>query len=568
MMSVVATRFTRDRRRSLGAAVFYLVWLASLFAGAEAPAFAQDPGTAGVPVRLEGVELFRIRTDFGPFTAEDRARATEERIYDLTFNPFRPVAAYELRELPTRIDVVYGDQTITTVTPEEAGAEGVPPRRLAEQRLEVLRREVEQRRATLWNPRRFLLGLLYTALFTVALLVALRVLLKRLGRSIAALESDAPLGGRFAVLAPAERLSGLQPRRMLARSLRAARLALVLAAIVLYIPVVLSFFPRTSFFTSALVGHLLTVLATVWAGLVGYLPKLVFVVVIAVLVYYGIRLLKLFFDGVKRGAVSLPNFDPEWAEPTYKIGAFLLVALAVVTAFPYLPGSQSEAFKGVSLFIGLVISLASSSAISNVIAGVILTYTGAFRIGDRVKIADTVGDVVAKTLLVTRVRTVKKVDIAIPNSLVLGSHIVNYSSEARSTGLILNTSVTIGYDAPWRRVHELLIAAALETRDILPDPRPFVFQTSLNDFYVSYELNAHTRNPWQMAAIYSELHSKIQDKFNEAGVEIMSPHYSALRDGNQTAVPEQYLPATYRAPAFHFEPVRRKAMVRPGGDGA
>lgn len=184
------------------------------------------------------------------------------------------------------------------------------------------------------------------------------------------------------------------------------------------------------------------------------------------------------------------------------------------------------------------------------VSGVVITYMRPFRIGDRVKIADTTGDVVEKTLLVTRIRTTKNVDITIPNAMVLGSHIINFSSSANEKGLILHTTVTIGYDVPWNKVHELLISASNETEHILKEPKPFVLQTSLDDFYVSYELNAYTNEPGKMARIYSQLHSKIQDKFNEAGVEIMSPHYGAMRDGNQTTIPENYLPKTYEPPAF------------------
>ncbi|WP_447975060.1 mechanosensitive ion channel family protein [Nitrospira sp. Kam-Ns4a] len=173
-----------------------------------------------------------------------------------------------------------------------------------------------------------------------------------------------------------------------------------------------------------------------------------------------------------------------------------------------------------------------------------------FRPGDRVTIADTCGDVVEKTLLVTRVRTIKNVVITIPNSMVLGSHLVNYSASAGKPGLILHTSVTIGYDARWRKVHELLMAAARETEHIKAEPTPFVPQTALNDFYVSYEINAYTDQPNRMAEIYSELHQCIQDKFNEAGVEIMSPHDTQLRDGNRTTIPKPYLPEDDVPPAI------------------
>jgi small-conductance mechanosensitive channel len=200
----------------------------------------------------------------------------------------------------------------------------------------------------------------------------------------------------------------------------------------------------------------------------------------------------------------------------------------------------------------VLFSLGSTGAVANIVAGVVLTYMRPFRIGDRVKIAETVGDVIEKTLLVTRVRTIKNVDITVPNAMVLGSHIINYSSVAKERGLILHTSVSIGYAVPWNRVHELLIAAALATDDILKEPKPFVLQTSLDDFFVNYEINAYTEKPNAMVTLYSDLHRHIQDKFNEAGVEIMSPHFSAVRDGNQAAIPDTYLSKSYQAPAFRI----------------
>ena len=215
----------------------------------------------------------------------------------------------------------------------------------------------------------------------------------------------------------------------------------------------------------------------------------------------------------------------------------LVIALALILVWPHLPSSDRPEFRGVAAFLGLLLSLGAASAVSNVIGGVVMTYMRPFQIGDRVKIADTMGDIVGKTLLVTRVRTTKNVEITIPNSMVLGSHIINYSTTAQEGGLILHTTVTIGYDVPWRQVHELLIGSALKCERILPEPRPFVLQTALNDFSVAYELNAYTNEPNSMARIYSELHENIQDEFAAAGVEIMSPVYEAHRDGNAAAIP-------------------------------
>jgi small-conductance mechanosensitive channel len=218
--------------------------------------------------------------------------------------------------------------------------------------------------------------------------------------------------------------------------------------------------------------------------------------------------------------------------------------------FPYLPGSGSEGFRGVSAFVGLMVSFGAAPAIANLIAGIIITYMRPFKTNDRVKIADATGDILGKDLLVVRMRTIKNVDITIPNALVLANHIINFSSSAKSHGLILNTTITIGYDAPWKRVHALLIEAAKRLEGILPTPEPFVLQTTLDDSYVAYEINAYTDRPNEMASLYSRLNESIQDVFNEAGVEILSPKFAAVRDGNAMAVPESYLPKDYHVPGF------------------
>lgn len=163
------------------------------------------------------------------------------------------------------------------------------------------------------------------------------------------------------------------------------------------------------------------------------------------------------------------------------------------------------------------------------------------------------GDVLGRNFLVTTIRTIKNEDISIPNSMVLGSHIVNFSSVAKEQGLMLHTSISIGYNAPWRTVHKLLLDAAGATENVMREPKPFVLQTSLDDFYVNYQLNAYTDRPSVMAGTYSDLHQNIQDKFNETGVEILSPHYHGVRDGNSIAIPPDYVPKAYVAPPFRID---------------
>jgi small-conductance mechanosensitive channel len=265
---------------------------------------------------------------------------------------------------------------------------------------------------------------------------------------------------------------------------------------------------------------------------------------------YTLRVLKFVAEAIERGELPVKGLHPEMARPTYQLARLAVVLFALVVAFPYLPGGQSDAFKGISIFLGLLLSLGSSSAVSNVLAGLVLTYMRPYRAGDRVKIADTTGDILQKSLLVTRLRTIKNVEVVIPNGSILSSQILNYSALARTRGLILNTTVTIGYDAPWRTVRDLLVTAALHTEGILPDPAPFVLQTSLNDFHISYELNVYTDRANEIQDTYSKLHEAIQDSFNAAGVEIMSPTFYALRDGNTVTIPADHRPEYYEAPSF------------------
>jgi small-conductance mechanosensitive channel len=345
-------------------------------------------------------------------------------------------------------------------------------------------------------------------------------------------------------------LSAGQLTSLLRNLIRYALYVVDVLLTLVYLTVVFSVVPQTRGVVAAVLHSILQVINQGWLGFVRYLPSLLNLVLIIIITHYGLRILRFVFNEIGKGTITLAGFHPEWAIPTFQLVRFGVIALAVIFAFPFLPGSASPAFQGVSIFIGALFSLGSTSVVANIVAGIVLTYTRAFRAGDRVKIADTVGDVVEKTLLVTRLRTIKNVEVTIPNSLVLQSHIINYSAVSQERGLILNTTITLGYDVPWRRVHETLISAARKTDGILADPRPFVLQTSLDESYVSYELNAYTDQPNAMANIYSDLHQNVQDACNEAGIEILSPHYSALRDGNTTTIPAEHRPGGYQAPSF------------------
>jgi len=333
----------------------------------------------------------------------------------------------------------------------------------------------------------------------------------------------------------------------------------ILALIQVYGTLVLRFFPATKYTSYQITNWLFSELAGVGKIVIEYVPHLILVLIICLVTSYLIRLNTYIFGEVRDEKLTFRGFYPEWAEPTAQLVKVFIVAAAAVMAFPYLPGSDSPAFKGISVFLGVLLSLGSTSAVAHGVAGTILTYMRAFKVGDFVKIGSDMGEVVEKTLLVTRIRTQKRELVTIPNGTVLGGVVINYSAEGRHEGVIFHTTVTIGYRAPWRQVHELLLSAALNTEDIMRMPAPFVLQTGLNDFYVCYELNAYTAKPMNMQYIYSVLHQNIQDRFNEAGLEINSPHYLSLRDGNQTTIPEGYLAKDHKRVAFGFEKVEHRA---------
>jgi small-conductance mechanosensitive channel len=353
-------------------------------------------------------------------------------------------------------------------------------------------------------------------------------------------------------------LSAKQATNFLLSVFKYTRYAVNVLLFLIYLTLVFSIFPQTRGVVNDLFANIFEMLNRGWKNFVDYIPSLFNLILIILVAIYGTKFIHFIFREIGKGSITITGFHTDWAEPTFQLVRVAVIALALVIAFPYLPGSSSPAFQGISIFIGALFSLGSTSVVGNIVAGIVLTYTRAFGIGDRVQIANTIGDVIDKGLLVTRVRTIKNVEVAIPNSMVLSSHIINYSLQAQARGLILHTTVTIGYDTPWRLMHDTLIQAALATPEILPDPRPFVLQTSLDDFYVSYELNAYTNQPQKMANIYSDLHQSIQDKCNEVGIEIMSPHYGALRDGNTSTIPVDQLPKDYQAPPFEVSLLKNK----------
>lgn len=533
-------------------------WVA-LTGMAGATAHAQDQGSeasvaGAVRVTFRGQRLFDVRSSVDTLSPTQRAVAIEERLAAVAAGPSRVLDEVHVVERQQTSDVMAGDNFILSVTEADAFPTGRTRQQLAAdyaQRLRgALAREFSGRSA-----RGIAIGVAITAFATIILIFAFQLLARAMPgfeRRVAGWEGTRIRAIR---IQNTELVSAGRLTEAAVRAVRAGRWLLLLLLGAIYLQAVLGFFPWTRGFAQQIFGYIWGAILSVVLAIASYLPSLFYIAVIVVVARYLIGGARLIFVAIGRGHIRLPGFHKEWAKPTFQIVRFLMIAFAAVIVFPYLPGSDSPAFQGISIFLGVLLSLGSTSAVANIVAGVVLTYMLPFRPGDRVKIADTIGDVVEQNLLVVRVRTIKNVEITIPNSTVLGHHIVNYSRNAEEQGLVLHSTVTIGYDVPWPRVHELLVTAARKTPGVLQEPAPFVLQTALNDFHVSYEVNLHTDEPSRMATIYSELHANIQDEFARAGVEIMSPHYVAARDGNEAAIPGDRLPGGTVTPAFRIQQV-------------
>ena len=503
--------------------LFFISISCSIALAGRTPVKAAGSSPETSPVIVDGKELFPVQA-FKARSSKDRAGAIAERIKKVADDLTVRTDSITTDDTDISTDVVAGNQIILSITDKDAAAEGRARQDLAADYAEKIRKTVEQYRVD-YSRKSLLHGILYALIATIvcaALFFLFRKLLRRLDTLI---ETRYLKKIQSLHIQSVEIVQALRVRTFIQGALTLVRFAIIAILIYAYFHLLLSFFPWTRPFSGRLLGYLLLPLKVIGRGIVNQIPNLLFLAVLAFVTRYFLKIMHAFFEQVEKGAVTLSGFYPEWAKPTDQILSFLVIAFALVVSFPYIPGSDSAAFKGVSIFIGVLFSLGSQSAVSNIIGGLVMTYRRAFRVGDRIRIGDIFGDVTDVRLQLTHVRTIKNEDVIVPNSTILNSNITNYSSYAREKGLILHTSVTIGYDVPWRQVHELLLMAAGRTGGLLKEPSPFVLQKSLDDFYVNYELNVYSDAPQMMAETYSELHRNIQDCFNEHGVQIMSPHY-------------------------------------------
>jgi small-conductance mechanosensitive channel len=499
-----------------------------------------------------GTTIFKVYAEIGPFSPADRARLMEQQTRTIAASPFYRSDSIRIFKSELAYAVMYGQSIITSIFEEDARLEGSTREEVTRKREAKIILAIQQKRkstnlAEVLKNAGISLGVVVLFFFLINMI---NRLFRFLSRKMTEWQDKIMKGLR---LKEYEFFNRQRQLATLIILLKILRWFFILVILIVSLLTIFYLLPWTKAFSITILGFVINPLKDILTSFWKYLPNLITIVVILVVSRMVIRLFRFFKREIENETMKIPGFYPDWALPTFNIVRVLIIVFTLVAIWPYLPGSGSQVFQGVSVFFGLVFSLTSASSLSNFMAGLTITYTRAFKLGDRVKIGEVTGDIIEKSMLVTKIRTIKNEEITVPNTKIMNSEVINYSTCAPDMGLIMHTTVTIGYDAPWRVVHQLLIDAALNTDLILKKPAPFVLQTALNDFYISYQINAYTRSPNEMAVIFSMLHQNIQDSFNKAGVEIMSPHYKAIRDGNTIAIPEENRNKDYVAPSFRME---------------
>lgn len=505
-------------------------------------------------VMFQGKKLFTIEKNLGDISPKTRAKDTSERIeqiaedYRISLDDFRVVNLDNLKLIEAQDKIIIPLGQIDAATANKSLDE------LADEYQTIIRNEIKKYRESM-TQEEILKSAVYAIISTLGFLIALVVINQKLPIIFARISNWQQHQFRSIRYQSLQFLSGSQVSHILQTLFKLIRYTLLFLLFYFYLPFLLICFPFSRSIGRRLQGYFWQAIKLVFGGLVNYLPNLFIIAIIVIVAYYINRFSRFIFQGIKRGRIRINRFYPEWADPTYNITLFLIVGLAAVLIFPYLPASDSPGFQGVSLFAGALFTLGSTAIIGNIISGIVLIYTRSFQVGDIIKANGISGKVIEKSMLSTRLMNFENEIITIPNGSLIGSEITNYSAVIRDSEqpLILKTTITLGYDVPWRKVHQVMIEAAKASEGVLQEPTPFVFQSSLDDFYVSYVLKVYTDQPEKMNAIYSQLHQNLQDKCNEADIEILSPHYSAIRDGNLITIPANYLDKNYQAPSFRIE---------------
>ena len=490
------------------------------------------------PVKLDGIDLFYVR-GISSYPADQRAAAIAGNIVKVASDNSISPDSVRTVDMEGRTQIIVNGELIVNIFDEDAEIEDLDRFLLASHYTDVIKKAIisyryERSRPVLFRKTLHALGAsLALVIFLWFLLWGLRKINNYLQNRIRS-KFDTFEGKSFNLIRSQQLWNAFS---LLFRVIRIAVILIVLAVFLQYI---LGLLPWTNNIATLTIKWFLRPLNAIGRGFVDFLPDLVFLLVIFIVTRYLLKLIKLLFNGLQQGGIIIKNFDPDWALPTFRIMRFSIIIFAVILAYPYIPGSDSLAFKGISVFLGLLVSLGSSSFIGNLIAGYTMVYRKPYRKGDRIQVNEHTGYVEEQKLFVTRLRSLKNEEITIPNSLLLNSNIINYSMRARDLGLILHTNVGIGYETPWRQVDAMLKEAAYRTEGLLREPPPYVLKTSLGDFAVNYEINVYCDDPVKINSYYTKLHEHILDVFNENNIQIMTPSYEADPDSPKVVPKDQW----------------------------
>jgi len=511
-----------------------------------------DSDTQQATVIIDGEPLFIVR-GVSAYPAARRAREIAGRIRSVAANKAIATSSITLEDQPGATWILAGGSRLMAVTDEDASLESVNRRLMAQVYSAKIAEAIDAYRkdrgpAVLLQHGLFAFGATVVLIGAVSLV---RRIVRRLQDGV-----ERKYRGRIHDLTilnfPIVKAEHVW--QLFSGLLRFAAAIAVLVMAAFYLRYTLRLFPWTRGTATRLFAIAIDPLRQMVLSLAWIVPDVVFLVILFVVTRYVLKLVRLFFDSVATGRVKVQHFDAEWALPTYRLVRVLIMTFALVVAYPYIPGSGTDAFKGISVFIGVVFSLGSSSLIGNLIAGYSMTYRRAFKLGDRVKIGEHAGEVVELRLLATHLRTLKNEEVIIPNATSMSSEVVNFSTMARTRGLILHTTVGVGYETPWRQVEAMLLEAASRTPGLLPDHPPFVLQLALATFNVVYEINVYCNTPERMRLLYSELHRNILDVFNEYGVQIMTPAYEGDPRDSKVVPKERWYAPPARLPAAPGRP--------------
>jgi len=507
-----------------------------------------DAEPPSAPVEIDGNVLFRVRGT-SAFPAEKRAAAIAQRIEALAADASVAADAVQPVEIETGTAIFAGSQRLMVVLDADAKLESMDRKVVANGIVRNIGATVASYRQAR-SRQELMRSAVYSGIATVIFLALLALAIRLSKRQQAMVERRYRERVHSLTIQSFEVVRAERIWAAARGIVHAIRVVLIVAIGFIYLQYVLGLFPWTRGSAKRLLEYVLDPPGAMGLGIINTIPNLIFLAILFFVTRYVLKLIHLFFGAVGRGEVTLSGFDREWTEATYRLVRMGVIVFAAVVAYPYIPGSGSDAFKGISIFIGIIFSLGSSSAIANLIAGYTMIYRRAFKVGDRVKIGDVTGDVTEIRIQATHLKTVKNEEVIVPNSTILNNDVMNYSSLARKGGLILHTTVGIGYETSWRQVEAMLLMAAERTVGLLKEPPPFVHLKVLGDFAVTYEINVFSESAQAMAALYTRLHRNILDLFNEYGVQIMTPAYEGDPEVPKVVPKEQW----FSAPAKAAEP--------------